>query len=351
MSARTVLDAARPVLARMDLSRGPDNTRADLIEAWGAVETALRSLVGNTTTSGQALIRDARARQLLTFDQANSLVALLAVREQLDRPEYQPTDADVNAARSAFLKLDAGLMSGAGEGAAAGASAAPQPYAPQSYGSPPPPRPYSPKASSAAPAAAPIAPPVAGMEPMMRPKRSRPLIIGLVIAAGVVVGLAITAYFLFGRGGDSGLLAGGIQAYQRGDKVTASSGFEQAARANPNDAMPHVYLARMAREVGNYTVANQELQLALKAEPGNLTARREYGALFLSMGNYEQARVWYVHALEIDQNDVTAQGWLGCTLIKLGRIDQGMTWIRRAGNGAWSACSTALPTVPGTIRP
>jgi tetratricopeptide (TPR) repeat protein len=348
VSVRTALDAARPVLARMDLSRGPDNTRADLIEAWSAVETALRSLVGNTTASGQGLIREARARQLLTFDQANSLVAFLAVREQLDRTDYQPTDADVNAARSAFLKLDAGLMSAPG----AGAPPAPPPYAPQSYGSPAPPSPYSSKVVAPAAAAAPIVLPAPGLEPMMRPKTSRRTIIALVIAAGFIVGLAITAYFLFGRGGDSSLLAGGIQAYQRGDKVTASSDFEQAARANPNDAMPHVYLARMAREVGNNTVANQELQLALKAEPGNLTARREYGALFLSMGNYEQARVWYVHALEIDQNDVTAQGWLGCTLIKLGRIDQGMTWIRRAGNGAWSACSTAaLPTAPGTIRP
>ena len=116
--------------------------------------------------------------------------------------------------------------------------------------------------------------------------------------------------------------------------------------------MPHVYLARMAREVGNYTVANQELQLALKAQPDNLTARREYGALFLSMGNYQQSRVWYVHALEIDPKDVTSQGWLGCTLVKLGRIDEGMSWIRRAGSGSWSACSNAaLPTAPGTIRP
>ena len=343
MSARTALDGARPIIARMDLSRGPDNTRADLIEVWSAVESALRSLVGNSSLSGQALIRDARARQLLTFDQANALVAFLAAREQLDRPDYQPTDADVNASRSAFLKLDAGLMDA---GAGPGATAAPSPYAPQSFGSPPP-APYSPKGAAAVPAAPPVVLPDAGV----KPKKSRPLIVGLVITAGLIVGLAIV-YLVLGRGGGGTLLTDGIQAYQRGDKVTAASDFERAARATPSDAMPHVYLARMAREVGNYTVANQELQLALKAQPDNLTARREYGALFLSMGNYQQSRVWYVHALEIDPKDVTSQGWLGCTLVKLGRIDEGMTWIRRAGSGPWSACSNAgLPMAPGTIRP
>jgi Flp pilus assembly protein TadD len=108
----------------------------------------------------------------------------------------------------------------------------------------------------------------------------------------------------------------------------------------------------MAREVGNFTVANQELQLALKAQPANLTARREYGALFLSQGNYDQARVWYLHALEVDPNDVTSQGWLGCALVKLGRVNEGMSFLNRAGNGAWSSCrNAALPTAPGTIRP
>ncbi len=332
----------------MELSRGPDNTRADLIEVWSAAEAALRSLVGNSPLTGQALIRDARARQLLTFDQANALVAFLAVHEQLARAEYQPTDADVNAARSAFLKLDAGLMEG-------GNAAAASQYGPGSSGSSPPPSPYAPGGAStrkAVPAPPAVAPPAPGLEPMMRSSGTKRRYFVFVIGIVGLLAVALGVWMMFGRGGSSAVLAQGIQAYQRGDKVTATSAFEQAARANPNDAMPHVYVARMAREVGNYTVANQELQLALRAQPGNLTARREYGALFLSMANYEQARVWYVHALEIDPNDATSQGWLGCALIKLGRVDQGMTWIRRAGTGPWSACANAaLPTAPGTIRP
>src|SRR5205823_10180259 len=131
-----------------------ENTKADLIAVWSAVEAALRSLVGNTSATGQTLIRDARARQALTFDQANALVSLLTVREQLDRPDYQPTDADVNIARSAFLKLDAGLMAGVSDGGAAA------PYAPQSYGSPSPtpPSPYARGGAAARPASAPPPP-------------------------------------------------------------------------------------------------------------------------------------------------------------------------------------------------
>ena len=185
----------------------------------------------------------------------------------------------------------------------------------------------------------------------MRPKRRR-VVVPLIIMLAVLVALSIAAYFMLGGRSGGTLLTDGIQAYQRGDKVTAASAFERAARATPGDATPHVYLARMAREVGNFTVANQELQLALKAQPGNLTARREYGALFLSQGNYDQARIWYLHALEIDPGDVTSQGWLGCSLIKLGRVPEGMNFVNRAGNGPWSTCrNAALPTAPGTIRP
>src|SRR4051812_28553363 len=202
----------------MDMSRGPENTKSDLIAVWSAVEAALRSLVGNPSATGQTLIRDARARQAITFDQANALVSLVAVREQLDRPEYQPTESDVNAARSAFLKLDAGLMDGVGGAASAG----------QSYGSPAPASPYAPGAAAApkAAAATPIAAPAPGLQPMARPARKR-WIVPTIIIVVVIAALAIGGYFMFGRNAGAALMADGVQAYERGDKVTAASKFEQ----------------------------------------------------------------------------------------------------------------------------
>ncbi|MEO5567287.1 MAG: tetratricopeptide repeat protein [Gemmatimonadaceae bacterium] len=329
MSARSELDVARPLLAQMDVSRGPEKAKSDLAGVWSAVEAALRSLVGGSTATGQTLIRDARSRQLLTFDQANALVAFLTVREQLDRPDYTPTETDANSARSAFLKLDAGLMAAPAQAPTGGS-----PYAPGAVAS----APYVP---TAAPTATPVVVPVGTV---MKQKRV-PLWIPIVATVAIIA--ALIAIFMFKPDGNSSVLDEGIRAYQSGDKPTAAMKFEQAARAMPDKALPHVYLSRMAREVGNYTVANQELQLALRAEPGSLDGRREYGSLFLAQGNYDLARNWYVRALEVDAQDKASQGWLGCSLVKLNRVQEGMGWLNRAGSGPWSACQNAALPAPG----
>src|SRR6185437_1819852 len=84
---------------------------ADLIESWGAAETALRTLVGSTVLTGQPLIREARQRQMITFETANALAEFSAVHDRLQNTSYRASDADVAAAKNAFLKLDAGLAS------------------------------------------------------------------------------------------------------------------------------------------------------------------------------------------------------------------------------------------------
>src|SRR5688500_5990387 len=108
--ALAALDAARPAIARLDRSRHAEELAADLIEAWSAVETALRALLGGSALGGQALIRETRGRQLITFDQANALAEFQAARERAQATSYHPTDADINAAREGFLKLEASLM-------------------------------------------------------------------------------------------------------------------------------------------------------------------------------------------------------------------------------------------------
>jgi tetratricopeptide (TPR) repeat protein len=167
-----------------------------------------------------------------------------------------------------------------------------------------------------------------------------------------VVIAGVAAALLFKPGKSNSTLDEGIRAYAANDRATAAMKFEQAARAMPTSALPHVYLSRMAREVGNYTVANQELQSALKIEPGSLEARREYGSLFLAQGNYDMARTFYVRALEVSPGDKPSQGWLGCALIRLNRIQEGQQWLSRAGSGAWSSCANlAAPATPGVTPP
>lgn len=328
-SASAALDAARPAVARLDANRGPEDLAADLIDVWSAVEAALRALVGSTVLSGQALIREARQRQAIDFDAANTLAAFEAVHGRLQNVSYRPTEADVASARLAVQKLDGAL---ADNPAGVPPRAAPMPP--------------SSTASAAAPIAAPVAAGTAvraGMAGWMK----------AAIAIVVVLVLAGAGYFAFARGGSSSSLQQGVDAYKAGQREVAVSAFNKAAREDPKASLPHVYLARMAREVGNFTLASQELTLALQADPENAVALREMAANLLAQNNFELARRFYVRAVQADPTDKTSQGYLGCTLMKLGRTQEATSFLTRAGQGPWSNCTPAAPGVavpaPGAL--
>ncbi len=329
--ARAALDAARPAVARLDTTRGPEDLAADLIETWNAMETALRSMVGSSVLTGQPLIREARQRQLINFDQANALAEFQAVHDRLQSTSYRPTEADLNSARSAFLKLDSGLMGDAG---AAPLRPAPRdPYAAATQAQP-------------APAAAPIE--TGAVTTLDGAGRGMPVWGFVVIGAVIVVALIVGGYYAFGKGGGGSSLRQGVEAYRNGQREAAVSAFNRAAREDPKAVLPHIYLARMAREVGNFSLATQELQLALQSDPNNALALREMGADLLAQGNFELARRFYVRAVQADPTDKTAQGYLGCTLMRLGRMPEATTFLNRAGPGPWTACTPAVtPNQPG----
>ena len=359
-SQRAALDAihsARPIIARLSMARDSEDLAADLIEAWTATETGLRSLVGGSSLAGQMLIRELRQRHFLSLEQANALAEFHAARERAARVDYKPTEGDVNASRDAFLKLEAGLM---GETSATA------------------PAPGSPATAAAGPVGAPVGAPVAAaaaaptasrsrggaytpdgpLDPSARerfegapvavpPERSRPRwlmpLLGLV--ALLVVG-GIAAFALMGRRGN-GAFDNGVKAYGEGRREAAAGEFLKATKDNPNDPMPHVYLARMAREAGNMNTANTEAVTAVRLGPNNSIALRELASVSFVQQNYDAARRFYLRAVQADTADRLAQGFLGCSLVRLGRIDEGMRWINRAGAGAWSSCAPP----PGSVTP
>src|SRR3954463_12325389 len=111
-SQRAALDAihaARPIIARLSMTRDSEDLAADLIEAWTVTETGLRSLVGGSSLTGQMLIRELRQRHFLSLEQANALAEFHAARERAARVDYKVTEGDVNSSRDAFLKLESGL--------------------------------------------------------------------------------------------------------------------------------------------------------------------------------------------------------------------------------------------------
>jgi tetratricopeptide (TPR) repeat protein len=181
-------------------------------------------------------------------------------------------------------------------------------------------------------------------------ERSRPRwlapVLGLV--ALLVVG-GIAAFALMGRRG-GGSFANGVTAYREGRREAAAGEFMKATKDDPNDPMPHVYLARMAREAGNLNTANTEAVTAVRLGPSNAVALRELASVSFAQQNFDAARRFYARAVEADPNDKLSIGFLGCSLIRLGRIDEGNRFIQRAGPGAWSSCSPPPGAViqPGT---
>jgi tetratricopeptide (TPR) repeat protein len=319
------LDAARPAIARLDRSRHAEELAADLIEAWGGVETALRAMIGGSPLAGQPLIREARSRQLISFEQANALAEFHAARERAQDTSYHPSDADINAAREGFLKLEASLMM-------------PEPVDPPLTT---PGESMSTKGLRTTPLGTP--------QPVPLPSERKPWVIPA-IALVVLIALGAGAWFIM-RGRGDGYLDRGVEYWQRGQREMAVSEFSRAVREHPSKAMPHVYLSRMAREVGNLTLAGQEANLAVQAEPDNAVALREMASYLLAAGNFELARKFYVRALTANPQDRTSMGFLGCSLIRLGRTDEGMRWMNRAGQGSWSGCAQPSPMAPGMMPP
>jgi Tfp pilus assembly protein PilF len=130
--------------------------------------------------------------------------------------------------------------------------------------------------------------------------------------------------------------------------------FNRAVRDDKNAVLPHVYLARMAREVGNFSLAGQELQTALQIDPSDASALREMAANLFAQNNYELSRRFYVRAIQADPTDKTSQGYLGCVLMRLNRVQEAQNFLTRAGPGPWSNCTAPAPgatAAPGTTGP
>ena len=325
-SARAALDAARPAIARLDTSRGSEDLAADLIETWSAVEAALRVLVGSSALTGQALIREARQRQMLNFDQANSLAEFESVHTRLHDTSYRPTETDVAAARNAYLKLDAALSGDVIEAPRAAAAAA----------------------SASAVVTAPAVTTASSVD--AAPARRYPKWVIPAVVLGAII-IVIAGFFAFGSHGNSSLDQG-VAAYKAGQREVALSAFTKASREDPKSVLPHVWMARMARDVGNFTLAGQELSTALEIDPNSPVALREMGANMLQQGNAELARRFYVRAVTADPTDKTSQGYLGCALMRLNRVPEGTAFLNHAGPGPWSSCTPpASGTQPVTQAP
>jgi tetratricopeptide (TPR) repeat protein len=294
-----VIDSARPAVERLASARDA----ASLVAAWTAIESALQNSASDRTLVGQALVRDLRQRNVLTLDQGHALIELLAAHDRAVAPGYVVTDADVECARDALNQL----------------AAAPPPVTPVPAG-----------AVNTAPL--PAAPaPASGVGKT----------IGFVVLLAVIAGGAaygVVALRKRSPGPGPNLVDRGIATYQAGHLDSARVFFNHAAEHDTADAVPHIYLGRIAREAGDLGTARAELVRAVQLAPNNEIAQREMGAALLAAGQYELASKFYNRAIALDSTDRAALGFYGCTLKRLGQAQQATQYLTRAGQGPWTAC-------------
>jgi tetratricopeptide (TPR) repeat protein len=389
-AALTALNGVRPVLTHFETSRNAEDLAADIIDLWTGTETSLQALVGNSSLTGQQLVRAARQAELITLDQAHSLLEFLAARDRANRTSYKPTQADGDAALEGFRALESALTGKAPVKRATPSSPLqavytprgnpqqrpspapqppPSPYAPPSagggYRQPPP---YAGRKMSGPPTIEQPPPgsftPAGGSGPVgggvgrsnvehalaaaqsrsRMPKLSLPVLVGAAVVLVIIFGI----WFVFRGGGSSGdAMTVGLAAMNSGQREKARGEFAKAVKDDPNAPTPHVLLARLSRSEGDLTSARAELDTALRLDPRNAIALREMGLVLFATRQYDLARRFFVRAVQANPQDRAAQGYLGCALMRLGRSQEGSNFISKAGNGSWQSClqpvSTASP--------
>jgi tetratricopeptide (TPR) repeat protein len=299
--AGAVLDSARPAVERLAGSRDA----ASLVAAWRAIEAALQTAASNRSLSGQGLVRDLRQRNVLTLDQGHALIELLAAHDRAIVPGYAVTDADVQAARDALDQL----------------AAAPPPVTPV---------PAAPPATATAPI------------PVTHGQIGVGKILGFLVLLALIAGGVGYGVVQWRRGrvapASDDLVSRGIATYQAGHVDSARVYFQHAVEHDTTDAVPHIFLGRMAREAGDLNTARSELVTAVRLDRNNELAQREMGAVLLAAGQYDLARKFYARAVLLDSTDHSAVGFYGCTLKRLGQAQEAAQYLTRAGQGPWTAC-------------
>jgi hypothetical protein len=400
-AALAALSGARPILGHFNTPRSAEDLAADIIDLWTGVEKSLQALIGNSSLTGQQLIRAARQAEMITIDQAHSLLEFLAARDRANRTSYKPTQADGDAAVDGFKALEAGFGGPAATKPAAPAGPARAVYTPRTSAPvkpQPPPQPVSPYAppasgggyrqppayagkrmagpptiempgsfASAEAAAAGASAGGSGSKSGISGGVGRTMVQNAIAAADsggrgfpwfslpvwigilVVVLLGVGGYFFFARDTSGGVLTAGIDAMQHGRREEARGDFAKAVNSDPNAATPHIFLARLAREDGDLATARAQLDTALRLEPKNASALREMGLVLFASRQYDLARRFFIRAVTANPKDFASQGYLGCAMMRLNRIAEGTKWISGAGTGPWQNC--LRPVTPTTAPP
>lgn len=153
---------------------------------------------------------------------------------------------------------------------------------------------------------------------------------------------ALGVWLLVGRGPSD--LDAGVEHFRNGQVAQAAAYFQRAARDDPGDATPRLYLARIFRRARRYPEAGKELREALRLAPGDPAVQRELGFLLLDTGRPAPAAERFTQAVKLDPQ--AADGWVGLVraLRESGRTAQAEQVLARAPSEVRALL--AGPTLP-----
>ncbi|HEY7189772.1 MAG TPA: tetratricopeptide repeat protein [Vicinamibacterales bacterium] len=108
------------------------------------------------------------------------------------------------------------------------------------------------------------------------------------------------------------------------------AGAETQARANPNDAAAHNYLATKYLQGGRTADAVAELEQALRINSGDAEAHSNLGSILQAQGRLDDASRHIREAVRLKPNDDRVRFNLGNLLLASGRADEAIGEFRRA---------------------
>ncbi|CAN5903788.1 hypothetical protein BH23GEM7_BH23GEM7_13490 [soil metagenome] len=264
-----VIDAIEASLRRL-LRDDPD----------ASIELRLRALAPDELAPEQ-VVAELRQRDRIGIESAAYFHELLGIRRRL--AEGSPgTPRDAETALRAAERLEREVADDAAR------PVAPPPPVSEA---PPPPLEETPEAEYPAP------------EPV---SRGVPPWLWAVAALGLLLVVLLGVWLSLGRRDSS--LEEGIALFRSGELARAEPHFQRHAQANPRDATPRLYLARIYRRTGEPDSAAAELRRALDLAPEDAGVYRELGLLFLDLGQNEPAIRPLRRAVELDPDN--AEGWI-----------------------------------------
>lgn len=127
----------------------------------------------------------------------------------------------------------------------------------------------------------------------------------------------------------------GIVLFRNGSYADAAPHFYRYAQENPDDATPHLYLARIHRLLERNDLAVPELRSALELAPTDPDVHTELGILLSDAGRFDEAVVRFREAIRLDPEAPTP--WVG------------LVRALRAG-GAPQTADSVLARAPADVR-